>query len=110
MVNKEEIKKIEEVMESRGYTKCSQIEDKNGNISTLFFLPLTNDTYNDPPVEIFLNDQDKHIFQFSRVIFPGGLHLVTGKCGSIWDDTHFEKMKKNITEVLSVLRKGGYDV
>ena len=110
MINKEELKKIEDVMKSRGYKEWSHTEEGNGNIKTLFFLSLVNDGFNDnPPVTIFLDNEGRHTFQFSSVISPGALHLETGKCSPIWDDAHFENMKKHISKVINVLKENGYD-
>lgn len=37
MINKEELKKIEDVMNSIGYREWSHTGESNGNIKTLFF-------------------------------------------------------------------------
>lgn len=110
MVSKEELKRIEEKMKERGYKEWSHTEDGNGNINTLFFLSLVSDAFNDnPSVTIFLDNEGRHTFQFSTVILPGALQLETGKCSPIWDDTHFENMKKYISKVINLLKENGYN-
>ena len=109
MANKEELRKIKDIMKSRGYTEWSHTEDGNGNIKTLFFLSLVIDAFNEnPPVTVFLDNEGKHTFQFSTLILPGAIHLETGKCGPIWDDAHFENNKKYISKVINTLKENGY--
>ena len=104
----ENIKKIEEIMAQRGYTKSSEHRDGNGNVISISFLYMPKNQeekrFPVPPYSVTVWVEDME-FQFAYCVPTSINQLKTPKCSAFINDEHFYGLAIKFEHDAAVLYK-----